>query len=503
MIRRLFFVVLVPVTLLLCFDSCVNSDNIESDNGALVASLPLKAQIENNASSRVGMTDSYGGTFSSYWNSDKLNIYDQYVLNRIVQNMSPLRFSTTDKRDISATFSYVGTDTYRYNPGSRLYAFSSNTSGGYTASVTSGGVSTLKAFTLASQTGTLADCAGYDALYGSTKVNNEKGLPGSLMMHHLFGMLNLHITSSSFSTSHPVTVTLTSSESNILPGNNGSASLAADGSKLITRGSWGTNWSTTITPTTNGVVDVYLMTWPFNSINGTLTISCSDDIGSKSFDRTVTLNGFSLAAAQLKSEPVSINFYNSSRLFAWDATDYIPFTLGTVATNANEITVASDLSDYSSRALYACKNCPNANEITWYLSVPCYWDDGTISGGNTTNYKMADGNYTKAGMWFRKKSGIAGFSSTKSSGTTSRFSTILNAANIPANLKSDYFFLPAAGNAEYSNGELSDAGILGRYWSSTPCTLTTTAYLLEFRSTSASIGLPLERRHGMCLWQVQ
>ena len=72
-------------------------------------------------------------------------------------------------------------------------------------------------------------------------------------------MLNLHLTSSSFSTSYPVTVTLTSSVANILPGNTGNATLKADGSLDVLTGSWGTSWSATITPTTAGVVDVYFM----------------------------------------------------------------------------------------------------------------------------------------------------------------------------------------------------------------------------------------------------
>ncbi len=352
-------------TLLLCLISCQSSDNTKTVEGAMVASLPLKAQI-GDISSRVGMTDIYGGVFNCYWNLDKLNIYHKYVLSGAVQSMDPLEFSTTTTSGLTATFSYTG-GTYRYNPGSRLYAFSSNTSGGYAANVTDAGVSTLTANALASQVGTLADCATYDALYGSANVNYDTGLPESLTMHHLFGMLNLHLTNSNFSTSSPVTVTLTSSASNILPGNNGNASLAAGGSILTSTGSWGTNWSAPITPTTTGVVDVYLMTWPFSGISGNLTVSCSDGTDNTYIARTVTLNGFSLAAAQLKSKPLVINNINYTKVYAWDATDYQPVTLGTAPTNANTTPYASSSTDYSSRALYACKNCPNAYEISWYL----------------------------------------------------------------------------------------------------------------------------------------
>jgi hypothetical protein len=292
-------------TLLLCLGSCQSSDNTEAGEGATVAGLPLRVQIGAEASSRVGMTDN-GGDFSCYWNLDKLNIYHQYVFNGIVQSMDCLEFATTAMSGTLADFSCTDAGTCRYNPGSRLYAFSSNTSGGYTASVDADGTSTLTVYALADQLGTLTDCAQYDALYGSANVNFNTGLPESLIMHHLFGMLNLHLTSSSFSTNHPVTVTLNSPESNILPGDGGTAILAANGSTLTTDGSWGTSWSTTIRPTTNGEVDVYFMTWPFSAINGTLTVSCSDGSGYFYIARSVTLSGFSLAAAQLKSKSLAI-----------------------------------------------------------------------------------------------------------------------------------------------------------------------------------------------------
>ena len=235
--------------------------------------------------------------------------------------MTSLEFGTTATNGASATFSYTGTDGYRYNPGARLYAFSKGTNGGYTATVSDDGTSTLTVPALASQNGTLVDCATYDALYGSADVDYSTGLPESLSMHHLFGMMNLHLTSSGFSTSHPVTVTLTSSAANILPGNSGTATLKADGSLNVLTGSWGTSWSAIVTPAANGVVDVYFMTWPFTSISGTLTVSCSDGSGYNYTARSITLSSFGLAAAQLKSKPLAITstpfVLDSSKLYAW------------------------------------------------------------------------------------------------------------------------------------------------------------------------------------------
>ena len=499
----------VAFALLLILGSCQSNDHAGVGEGASVASLPLTAQI-GEASSRVSMSDTYGGAFSCSWNSDQLSIYHSYVLSGAVQSIKSLAFATTTTSGTSATFSCAGAGAYRYNPGLRLYAFSSGTSGNYTATVIADGTSTLKATTLASQNGTLSDCAKYDALYGSANVNYTTGLPETLSMHHLFGMMNLHLTSSTFSTSYPVTVTLTSSASNILPGNSGNATLKADGTLNVLTGSWGKNWSGTVTPTKNGEVDVYFMTWPFSAISGTLTVLCSDNTSYNYTSRTVTLSSFSLAAAQVKSKPLAITNASAdatySKLYAWDATDSQPVSVNTAPTNANVTTLSSISTDYSSRALYACKNCPNAYEITWYLSVDCYWDNGNVSGGNTTSYKMLDGSTTKAGMWFRKKSGITGFSSSNAYSTSLPLSripiTLTSTLAFSLNLNSDYFFLPAIGYTTYNNGSFSTGGTYGHYWSSTPDVSNTTAYNLRFYSTEVALYSSY-RTTGMSLWQGQ
>ncbi len=497
----------VVFVLFLCFGSCQSSDNAGVGEGAAVASLPLKAQI-SDASSRVSMSDSYNGTFSCSWNSDQLSIYHPYMLSGAVQAMTTsLPFATTSTSGTSATFSYSGGVGYRYNPGTRLYAFSSGTSGGYTANMGTDGTSTLTANTLASQNGTLTDCAKYDALYGSASVNYSTGLPGSLAMHHLFGMLNLHLTNSGFSTDHPVTVTLNSSALNIIPGNGGNATLNADGSINKLTGSWGNNWYTTITPTTNGVVDVYLMTWPFNTINGTLSISCSDNSPHSYIARGITLSGFSLAAAQVKSQPLAISSAPAitsdiySKLYTWDATDSKPVTVNTAPTNANTTSVSNADPDFMSRALYACKSCPSLCEISWYLYGNCYWDNGNVPGGNTTSYTCADGTTTKAGIWLCKKSALKDFHPTLFSETKNCESTLLAAIVATGFDLTDYFFLPAVGHTD-SNGGFSGAGTSGYYWSSMPDPNTTIAYLLYFDNSGASF-IGDDRSSGCCLWTAQ
>ncbi len=500
------------LALLLCLGSCQSNDNVGVGKGVSVASLPLTAQI-GEASSRVSMSDTYGGAFSCSWNSDQLNIYHSYVLSGAVQNILPLTFGTTATNGTTATFSYAGGLAYCYNPGAPLYAFSNGTGGGYTVSMDETGKSTLTATTLAGQNGTLSDCANYDALYGSTSVANGTGLPGSLAMHHLYGMMNLHLTSSTFSTSYPVTVTLTSSDSNMLPDNGGSATLNADGT-LASTGTWGSTWSATVTPTTDGVVDVYFMTWPFSAINGALSIWCADASNYAYTARIVKLSSFSLAAAQLKSKPLAIingpaTNDSYSKLYAWDAIDGKPVTLNTIPTNANTTTLAASPSDYSSRALNVCKDCPSAIAIGWYLSVPFYWDDGRQEsrGGNVTSYSMANGSTTKAGMWFRKQSKISGFSSTNAfTGTQITTSVQLSELTLSqiADLKltTDYFFLPATGFTGSLNGVLTGGGTEGDYWSSSPSSNASLAYGMYFFNTGVIFN-GYGRATGFSLWTAQ
>ena len=85
----------VVLALLLCFCSCQSSDNAVAGEGAPVASLPLAAQI-GETSSRVGMTDIYGGAFNCYWNSDQLSISQKYVLNGGVQSMNSPRIDKVE-----------------------------------------------------------------------------------------------------------------------------------------------------------------------------------------------------------------------------------------------------------------------------------------------------------------------------------------------------------------------------------------------------------------------
>lgn len=225
----------------------------------------------------------------------------------------------------------------------------------------------------------------------------------------------------------------------------------------------------------------------------------------------MTLSGFSLAAAQVKSKPLAIAFTNPSysKVYAWDATNSVPVTVGTAPTNANTTTTSTDTQNH---ALYACTNCPSFNEISWYLSAGCYWDDGNeaAKGGNAVDYKLANNSTTKAGVWFKKKSGITSFSSTASSGVTGINAapyfillSSMNASDIAAlHLSTDYFFLPAAGYTD-GTGAFNLGTPDGYYWSSTPASTTTNAYRMHISSTGVGLNSNSSRPSGYCLWQVQ
>ena len=114
----------------------------------------------------------------------------------------------------------------------------------------------------------------------------------------------------------------------------------------------------------------------------------------------------------------------------------------------------------------SCKNCPNVNEISWYIKQgDPHWDNEELW--------TLMGHIYVGGMWFKKKENISGYSSSRSSDgtdytTVDQSCSILN-HNVPKGLPNrikDYFYLPALGG--YDSGVFSGAGNYGAYWTSTP-----------------------------------
>ncbi len=510
----------MPLLSVFAFALCACQSEKQASGVACVKDVALKANL-SGAVSRTTMTDTYGGAFAQTWNNDVLSIYHTYQSNGTAQSLMPLSFTTTATGTSSAVFLYTDLSNYAYNPGQPVYAFNKLTGTGQCTPSVTGIAATPLSLSLtdwASQDGTLTgtqNAALYDAMAGYTTADVATGVPGSLTMNHLGGMVCFHLICDGFTVGTAVSGIQFSDGSASPCCFPGSATVAVTSGGAVTTtpvftGRWSPSGSfIPYSYTENGVsskcVDVYLSTFP-TTIAGPLTVMLS--LGGYAYSGIVSPS-YVLASSKVKVIPISLvkgsALNDSSNLFAWDATDSQPVTLKTAPTNANTTTVASSTTDYSSRALYACKNCPNYYEISWYLKAGCYWDDGSgTNGGNTIAYKMADGNSTTAGMWFKKKSALGSeFSSTSSSGVESCTPTALTAAlAISQHLSSDYFFLPAAGYTVHTSGAFYNGGTEVCYWSSTPSSNTTNAYRLHFSSTGVYLSFNI-RTYGFCLWTAQ
>lgn len=118
------------------------------------------------------------------------------------------------------------------------------------------------------------------------------------------------------------------------------------------------------------------------------------------------------------------------------------------------------------KAINSCKDQPTFEALTWYI------DGGAPQVDKTTLWVFANHLYV-GGIWIKKQSKIFNFSSAMSS--PSRYPWILG-LDIPfsvnffgkpeSSVRSDYFYLPALG--KYTDGKLTDLGVNGYYWASTP-----------------------------------
>ena len=143
------------------------------------------------------------------------------------------------------------------------------------------------------------------------------------------------------------------------------------------------------------------------------------------------------------------------------------------------------MAPYPAQALYSCKDCPNVNEIIWYIKKgdPHY----------DANYQWTMNGVTyQGGLWLKKQRVIL----SENPGTTmddlknhapnenidyrnsSQRANHASSASWgrPTKLK-DYFFLPSSGY--YFRNELY-AGSNGYYWSSSPDQNNTWGYGLYF-----------------------
>ena len=119
------------------------------------------------------------------------------------------------------------------------------------------------------------------------------------------------------------------------------------------------------------------------------------------------------------------------------------------------------------KAINSCKDQPTFEALTWYVN-----EAASPQLDKTTLWVFANHLYV-GGIWLKKHSKIPGFISTMSYPTT--FTWILGKDapfSVPisgkpeASVRSDYFYLPALG--KYTDGKLTDLGVNGYYWASTP-----------------------------------
>mgnify|MGYP000884684327 FL=1 len=118
------------------------------------------------------------------------------------------------------------------------------------------------------------------------------------------------------------------------------------------------------------------------------------------------------------------------------------------------------------KAINSCKDAPTFEGLTWYISA------GSPQLDNKTLWVFANHLYV-GGIWLKKQSKISQFSSEKNyQGTNTWISggdikfTVAISGKPESSVRSDYFYLPALG--KYTDGKLTDLGVNGYYWASTP-----------------------------------
>ena len=159
-------------------------------------------------------------------------------------------------------------------------------------------------------------------------------------------------------------------------------------------------------------------------------------------------------------------------------------------------------------AVNLCKDCPNANEMAWYVEYGDPRFDADILW-------TCMGHLRKSGVWLKKKAKIASDYSTTIANiedkapdgidwrTASKSKTKTISSHTPpsASERGNYFFLPTLGNAFYTN-TLPLRFTIGNYyvatfWSSSahPDTDGSTAYSLQFSDDGSNMILEVAKSY--------
>lgn len=259
------------------------------------------------------------------------------------------------------------------------------------------------------------------------------------------------------------------------------------------------NSSNTITLTTNNfplnttVAEVtknaaYIVIAP-GTYNFTIGYTIKDPTTNVEGTITKKLTGFTCTEGNISDITAwvekDIKDYSECQYYMWDAQKYYWFGYEWNKTNwqkdvdqpilngntgSSYPKTASDIRWYNTNntsalvASRSAKDCPNANEISWYLkNGDGHWD--------TSILWSTMGHLYRGGMWFLKKSKITGFRTDRGFDNSTDFRiTAVGYDNFtipqtrPSNT-ANYFYMPALG--VYVNGKIDEIGKSGRYWSST------------------------------------
>lgn len=237
---------------------------------------------------------------------------------------------------------------------------------------------------------------------------------------------------------------------------------------------------TIIAPGTHNLTIQYYLYDPTTAVEGFIV---------KRIQGTFTANTVTpiTANCNVTTVPLDSYYYWDAKQYAWHGNESIqPTTNGASANIGFTFQYGTQSTDPRAPredtfvpASESCKNCPNTNEIAWYVTHgDPRWDaDGIFAFGNHLH---------KGGMWILKKDQISGFSSTvapdginrsiSAGGSQSDSYSYSGYGNTPRatpgtapNIteRDKYFFLPAAGNYSCFYGgtaTLNEIGQSGSYW---------------------------------------
>lgn len=152
----------------------------------------------------------------------------------------------------------------------------------------------------------------------------------------------------------------------------------------------------------------------------------------------------------------------------------------------------ANLVGFPTNASHSCKDCPNVNELTWYVKHgDPHWERET---GSVLQNSLYSG-----GVWLKKRSKIPSFSAEVGAdgidhrGKSEDFSmqnTSIRQGRPSASEINDYFFLPALGCLEGGAADfrLWGAGEYGGYWSSSSRYGYYDVYLFSFDPNGVNVG---------------